>query len=994
MNDRLKPWLVKKWLRFTALALASFLLLTSPWTVIAQASVAQTTVVQETIAQTDVSHTSASHTGASHTADAQPAPLAPTTSATEESAVLNSRSSASYPPLLSDNPLPLLLAHPSSVPLLAANPSSEAPGQPNPAEVRPKALAAAQLALQQGKQFYDGGRFSDALDQWQIATRQAKRSEVFELQVRALRYQAIAHQRLSQWSEAGAALDQAQQLLSSASSKASPQASAPPEASSESSPQNLLQAQLLFTRGNLQLNQGQTRQALVSFEQAEQWYEQMGDRPGLILSRLSQAQALHFLGFHPRARVTLDQLFKILSTEPDSPLKGQTLRQFSDVLQSIGDLEQAEAMLAESQRIFNDFNTVNELAETLFQRGKIAHLRQQWQESAELYDFSRRLSDQPSLQIESGTQWIRVALNNPQSSTPEQHSLIQTEAIALLTQLEQLPPSRWKFYVLVNLSQSLLQLQKSQIEQFQIEQPQHSLSPLTSASLIRSLLTATQQAKTLRDDRATSYLLGALGTVYEQHHQYRKAQLATNQALNLARQLQANDITATWLWQTGRILKAQGQDAAAIEPYHQAVELFQDLRQDLIAMDPDVQFSFRDQVEPVYRQLVELLLKKVDDLPANLKQQRLEQARQTIEALQLAQVQNFLQEACETYAVRPIEQIDDQAAVFYPIVLGDRLEVVLALPGQPLQHYGSTLSQADQQQRFIELRQSLNPAFPARDGLPAAQQFYNQLIRPAEGWLAQQKIKTLVFVLDDFLQNVPMAVLHDGDRYLVEKYSLALTPGLQLFDAKSLADERLKVLAGGLSQARQGFSPLPGVGKELQSINQRPQAKLKAKVLLNQDFTANQLIRQVKAQSFNVLHLATHGQFSSQAKDTFLLTWNDRLGIEELDQWLNPITDGEPRSPIEMLILSACQTAKGDRRATLGLAGLAVRSGARSTLATLWSVQDQSTSQLIETFYNQLIQEEAGRAEALHQAQIALINSPDYSHPYYWAPFVLVGNWQ
>ncbi|MGK7943077.1 MAG: CHAT domain-containing protein, partial [Microcystaceae cyanobacterium] len=99
-------------------------------------------------------------------------------------------------------------------------------------------------------------------------------------------------------------------------------------------------------------------------------------------------------------------------------------------------------------------------------------------------------------------------------------------------------------------------------------------------------------------------------------------------------------------------------------------------------------------------------------------------------------------------------------------------------------------------------------------------------------------------------------------------------------------------------------------------------------------------------------------------------------------------------TPIELLILSACQTAQGDSRASLGLAGMAVRSGSRSTIATLWSINDQSTSELMVKFYEILGNESMSKAEALRQAQLSLINSDKYHHPYYWGAFILVGHWQ
>jgi CHAT domain-containing protein len=111
-----------------------------------------------------------------------------------------------------------------------------------------------------------------------------------------------------------------------------------------------------------------------------------------------------------------------------------------------------------------------------------------------------------------------------------------------------------------------------------------------------------------------------------------------------------------------------------------------------------------------------------------------------------------------------------------------------------------------------------------------------------------------------------------------------------------------------------------------------------------------------------------------------------------LDTLLRAREQGE-LNPIELLVLSACQTATGDRRAALGLAGLAVRSGARSTLATLWSVNDRSTALFMVEFYRELGQPGVTKAQAVRNAQLALLKQPQYEHPYYWAPFILLGNW-
>ena len=264
------------------------------------------------------------------------------------------------------------------------------------------------------------------------------------------------------------------------------------------------------------------------------------------------------------------------------------------------------------------------------------------------------------------------------------------------------------------------------------------------------------------------------------------------------------------------------------------------------------------------------------------------------------------------------------------------------------------------------------------------------MLAPADPLLAQQSVHTLVFVLDGFLRNLPMAVLHDGEQFLVEKYTIALSPGLQLLPP--ISEQPLDIanhprtLTSGLSEERPGFTALPNVATEIEQVKDL----VPTQVLLNQSFVKSNLQTRLRRIPPTIVHFATHGQFSSKVEDTFLLTWDNRLTIQELETLLTGQGD---RHPIDLLILSACQTARGDDRATLGLAGMAVRAGARSTLATLWSVSDASTAELVTDFYQKLTHQTT-KAEALRQAQLALLHSQNYAHPYFWAPFVLVGNWQ
>ena len=151
----------------------------------------------------------------------------------------------------------------------------------------------------------------------------------------------------------------------------------------------------------------------------------------------------------------------------------------------------------------------------------------------------------------------------------------------------------------------------------------------------------------------------------------------------------------------------------------------------------------------------------------------------------------------------------------------------------------------------------------------------------------------------------------------------------------------------------------------------------------------------MSAVSYPIVHLATHGQFSSQEDKTFILTWDGKIKVNQLSSLLKTV-ELSRKNALELLVLSACETAQGDDRSALGLAGVAVRSGARSTVATLWQVDDEASATLISQFYDQLVQASKtgiSKAEALRRAQLAILKNPEYTSPYYWAAYVLLGNW-
>ncbi len=722
---------------------------------------------------------------------------------------------------------------------------------------------------------------------------------------------------------------------------------------------SLSTARSLNLQGNEQLERGNPQAALGLWQQAEQQYRHAGDDLGVWGSQVNQAKALQALGFYRRAQSLLEPVVQQLEAQPDSALKLTTLLSLGDVLRLLGNLADAQGMLQTSLEMAQRLQLPAYIQAAHLYLGNTLVAQQN---PAAINHYHQAAAIEGPLQI---TAQLRELALLPASDSSSQSVQL---AAQIATQLSSLPASAVSIYGRIELAKWLIQFPGT--------------TPLSIADL---LTTATQQAQVLGDRRAESYAIGYLGHWYEQQQQWDTAQQSTQTALAIANEMDAPDVAYQWQWQLGRIFIAQNQQAEAVTAYAMAVDSLQSIRQDLVAVAQDVQFSFRSQVEPVYRELVDLLLSPHSPAPRSSAQ--LAQARQTIEALQLAEINNFFREACLETELAAIDTLDPTAAILYPIILPDCLEVILALPGQPLRHYTTLLPQTEIEAGIQRMLQSMRSTSFAAERLPVAQELYQWLVQPAAAELEQAGIQTLVFVLDGSLRNLPMAALHDGTQYLIEQYRVAVAPSSQLVRAVA-KPQKQKVLVGGLSEAVENLVPLPGVMQEILQIQQ----EMPTEVLLNQQFTPTALKTKAKHRPFTILHLATHGQFGSTAEETFVQTWDGRLTVKDLQTLLKQQEDLQGM-PIDLLVLSACQTAQGDNQAALGMAGVALRSGAASTLATLWTVNDQSTADFMTLFYATLNQPGMTKAEAVRQAQLHLIHQTRYQHPFYWAPFILVGDW-
>ena len=837
--------------------------------------------------------------------------------------------------------------------------------------------------LKKGQEAYDQGALQEAWNAWNQALNSTlTRALAPDVTIATLNALATVEQDLGAWDSAAAHLVQAQDLFQDWLTLSPP-----------GSPQISLQAKLWNTQGNLAFRQGRPQEALHFWTQASQMYQSLEDSEGYVLSEINQIYALRALGFYDRARKQLDRLQETIAQLPAGSVKIHALQTLGDLLQGFGRSGEAAPVLAQAFDLAAQGGLKLLMAEIVLDQGVLSASLTQRESAGEIgiqptdveqtlgyFAQLQELNPPPLLQTEADLHQFRFLLNvNRPAQALEVWKTLQPR-------LTELNPSRFSVSAKINVANSLIQARESRV----ISSPLRPFRWPSTLDIAELLKDGVQDAQALGDPRLQSFALGELAHLYELNQQYSEALDLTEQALLLAQTIRAEDAIALWQWQTGRILKVQGNRDGALVAYQDAVKTLKHLRQDLVATTTEVQFSFRESVEPVYRELTALLLDRLDQYSPAEQQTRLQQARETIESLQLAELENFFREACLEVKTQSIDSIDPHAAVVYPILLNDRVEVIVSLPDRSLQHHHYDIAKSQRNRILKDLRKAFNPALPADRTRALGAAVYDWLIRPFEQTLETQEIQTIVFVLDSTLRTIPMGVLNDGEQFLVEKYNLAIAPGLQLLQTDSpLSSDHfhhLKVLLGGLSDARNNFPALPNVQVEitdLAAVVETPS------VLLNDQFTQQNVTEKLRNYPASVVHLATHGQFSSDAEKTFLLAWDGQINVKTLDQVLK---ERVTANPLELLVLSACQTAQGDEQAILGLAGMAVRSGAHSTLGTLWSINDRSTAEWMVHFYQNLA---AGqdRAEALRNAQLSFLHSQDYAHPYFWAPFVLVGQW-
>jgi CHAT domain-containing protein/Tfp pilus assembly protein PilF len=732
----------------------------------------------------------------------------------------------------------------------------------------------------------------------------------------------------------------------------------------------------LVERGDAAFRQGALEEAVTAWTEAARRYEQRGEAAprAAVLARLGRAQSA--LGRYGEAAATLKTALEITEKAGDQPRAAAIAAELGNVYVAIGPPELAEATLKRALETARRMPDQTLTATILNNLGNLHAAQGKPVEALAAYREAIGLAAGPAhalLRARASTNAANVL--RQQGKAGEARTLVDQAADSL----QPLGPSHDHAFARVAVGLAYRDLRPS-------------LAGERDALLLRAgtvLNEAAVQAETLGDRRTASDALGYLGGLYEEERRHAEALDPTRRAVFAAQLVNAPESLSRWQWQAGRLLRALGRSNDAIESYRRAVATLQAIRPELSA-GYSAATSYRETIGPVYFELVDLLLQQ-----ARGEQRReavtplLVEARETVELFKAAELRDYFRDDCVDTTLAKVTRLDvvsQTAVVIYPILLRDRIELLVSLP-TGLKSVVVPVRLEVLTREVREFRRKLEKR-TTREYLPHARRLYDWLIRPLESELGQTKVETLVFVPDGPLRTIPMAALHDGKQFLVAKYATAITPGLNLTDPRPIQRDRVRVLAVGVTEAVQGFPALPNVAGELEALKDLFPT---SRTLLNQQFLVSDFAAELKQAPYTILHVASHGVFESDPSKTFLLAFDEKLTMDRLDQLIGLFKYRE--EPLELLTLSACESAAGDDRAALGLAGIAIKAGARSAVATFWQVHDQVAADLVTHFYRELQNPATSRAVALQRAQLKVLTDPRYDHPGFWAPFLMINSW-
>jgi len=726
---------------------------------------------------------------------------------------------------------------------------------------------------------------------------------------------------------------------------------------------------LIFPKGNYsELATGlQTRLSQID----------QNNNPGEYLDTLSQLLDIYYKqGFLSKAEIALRNAQPVVVGIQDRWRIVQFLNQYGMIHYAMGNNHKAIKLFKKAQEEALKTKHPILLAHVMNNIANCLFIEKNYEEATTFYyaclDLLENTEDN-SLKSIVLLNLFRLELTNQDYiDNPDQ-------IISIANQIDQLPDCRQKANHLITLSRII------ENELVQTDFVNERLINLSYLALSDSREIAAQ----VEDFRILSCANGYLGRLYEMTGQYEDAKKLTMQAIYFSAQGNNPDLHYRWQWQMGKLYMFSDDFESAKKFFQKAIETVNPIRLEFFRGFRNHEYAFNHYIKPLYTDLAELLINKADKTNnKQIRQKLLKEAIVTMESLKTAELQDFFQDECTAQKVlNPIfEKAPENTAIIYPVVLPEIIAILSILPDGI--HLTKVFVEAPVLYETVKsYRKELQNRTTHRF-LNNSYQLYDWLIRPVESLLMAQQVYTLVFAPDGVLRLIPMSTLHDGNQFLVENYAISMIPAMGLTQTQFFNKTDIQILINGLSEARQGFSPLPSVTSEVRDLKKMFGTD---HVLANNQYTIDNLILEFSKNNYSIVHIATHGIFAGRKTDSFLLTYNDKLTMDQLEALVGQSQN--KNHTVDLLTLSACQTALGNERAALGLAGVAVKAGVKSVVATLWYVDDEATSIAIREFYRQLMKPGMSKAMALQRTQRKLIANPRFWQPLYWAPFLLIGNW-
>ena len=669
---------------------------------------------------------------------------------------------------------------------------------------------------------------------------------------------------------------------------------------------NLAQAssiEQLNQEGFALLEAGAAAQALSVWQEAEALSEANGDEAAIVGTQLNQSLAEQALGLYPRACSTVTKALtlptQICQAGDDSDTITHALSNLSptnvtligvrilgESLALVGNLTQAQAALSFAQN--NLSSNLDEAARVALALGNVHRLliKKNIQTYELLGNRDTQTRNQASAQISaemtvsisqyrranaSSKVGVKANLNLIDLFVDIHTELPQLQFLNDLQQLDSQAQSAYEnlqknrfadlptidaVYGQLNLAENLMSI--LQHRGFDNE----FWNALTVADIEPLILTAIAQSERIADKRALSFAFGMAADLKQiQFSPIAEIKESYGRALALAQSVQAFDSAYQWAYRLGQIEAGEDQKTAAEQYYANAIAALEVVREDLISVNTELRFDFKEKIEPVYRDYIKLLVNQGSD--------RLSQAVAVHDSLQLAQLENFLR--CGRL-IAPVSEATHAASV-HVINLGDQIFVIVNNQKKALGYSVPAVESLQAARNLILNIQSASfLEVPEEDFLPYSQLLYRQLIKPAVDANFIAPLDHLSFILDAPFQSIPMGILHDGQQFLAAQYILSNAFRLQRPDANASPSQ---ALFAGISLESPSFeklrlSSLSETEFEAESISEY----VKSKVLLNSDFTLDRLQQELAANDYQIVHISTHGQFSSVPEQTFLAAWD------------------------------------------------------------------------------------------------------------------------